>query len=81
MVLLLFVHRAIMLIRVWTMVFVFSIMWLFVQDICKKITISNGKKKKVMNCKDVFFRILIVDFDYHMGDGVKVGFQRNEMVI
>ena len=36
MVLQLFVHQVIMLIVVWTMVFVILIMWLFVQDICRR---------------------------------------------
>ncbi len=56
------------------MVFVILIMWQFVQDIYKNIINFNGK-----NLHSIFnkifgwvFRILIVDFDYHMGDGVKV---------
>ena len=71
-----FVHRAITLIAAWTTAFAISIMWQFVHGIFKRIITSNGKLpalairgRPLSTCA---FRILIVDFDYHMGDGVKV---------
>jgi len=55
MVLQLFVHRVIMHIQVWIMVFVILIMLLFVQDIYKKIIIFNGKNLNLILNKIFLF--------------------------
>ena len=77
--LLLFVHLVIMHIQVWTMDFVILIMLQFVLDIYKNIINFKGVYHKIFKEIEFFsknnrisFRILIVDFDYHMGDGIKV---------